>query len=86
MPQSLIMPLQEAVCDQSFGGCVDSCIMTSGCTASRASVAGACIGALASESVIPQEWLQLLSGDAKRVAELAEQLVSLRASREASNL
>jgi len=51
--------------------------MASGCTASRASVAGACLGALYTESAIPAEWISLTK-DSSRVSALADELLEIR--------
>lgn len=55
--------------------------MSSGCTASRASVAGACLGALGTDSSalgIPSDWVKL-TAKAEHVCKLTEQLLAIRA-------
>jgi len=51
--------------------------MTSGCTASRTSIAGACLGALGTESAVPDEWVNLTAKSAE-VSKLIDQLLELR--------
>lgn len=73
----MILPLHGATSETKFAPCVEKCIMTSGCTASRASLAGACLGALGTASAIPGDWVKLVKHSDEVVA-LTNQLLALR--------
>jgi len=77
MPQALILPLHGAAAQSDYAKCVEACIMTSGCTSSRASVAGACVGALGTDSSIPSEWTSCTT-QGERVLALVNQLLGIR--------
>lgn len=65
--------------EPNFAAAVEASIIVGGCTSSRASIAGAVHGALATDAAIPLEWLSMLArGD--RVQQLAGELVDLRNS------
>lgn len=77
MPQSLILPLHGAETQCDYAQCVEACIMASGCTSSRASVAGACVGALGTDSSIPTEWTTS-TAKGEHVSALVDQLLDIR--------
>jgi len=66
------------VCHTDFAAGVEACVMSSGCTASRASVTGACLGALGTDPGIPADWVKL-TAKAEHVSKLVEQLLAIRA-------
>lgn len=77
LPQALILPLHCARSESSFWAVTEASIRTGGCTSSRASVAGACRGAIDTDAGVPAEWLAALALG-KRAGQLASQLVDLR--------
>jgi len=82
----MLLPLHcsggAAEASTEFQAVIETCIRTGGCTSSRASVAGACLGALATEAAVPQSWVEA-TAEGQRVRDLADQLVSLRPSNSA---
>jgi len=78
LPHALILPLLHAAnWELNFVKCVEDCIMTSGCVASRASIAGACVSALGSDSSVPEEWIRL-SSKAQHASTLVDKLMGIR--------
>jgi len=73
----MILPLHGAIREAEYAACVETSILTSGCTSSRASIAGACVGALGTPGAIPAEWLGLMADGAELTA-LADRLLELR--------
>ena len=74
LPQSLILPLHCAQ-ESGYVQAVEASIRAGGCTASRASIAGACYGAI--DASVPADWVENLA-EGKRIQELAEKLVAMR--------
>lgn len=72
-----MLPLHCARSEDGFVTAVEASILTGGCTSSRASLAGACHGALGTDAAIPKDWLDALA-DGKEVVELANKLVAHR--------
>ena len=58
---------------------VEASIVVGGCTASRASIAGACYGSIGTDEEIPAAWVANC-GEGSRLKELAQKLVSMRKS------
>jgi len=56
---------------------VEASIKVGGCTASRASIAGACFGSIGTDEEIPAAWVADC-GEGSRVKDLAEKLVAMR--------
>lgn len=77
MPQALILPLFCAQTEGDYMKAVETSIATGGCTASRASIAGACHGALATDAGVPAEWIAT-THTGKHIAGLVDQLVGFR--------
>jgi len=77
MPHALILPLHCARAESAYREAVETSILAGGCTASRASLAGACLGALSTDEAVPPEWSISLV-DAERVLQLCSQLAELR--------
>lgn len=71
------MPLHGAARQSDFAACVETCVLTAGCTASRASVAGACVGALATDTAIPADWIRLTT-HAEPTLALVNKLLDIR--------
>lgn len=76
LPQSLILPLHCAS-EASYVEAVEASIKVGGCTASRASIAGACFGSIGTDEEIPAAWVADC-GEGSRVKDLAEKLVAMR--------
>lgn len=76
MPQSMLLPLHCAD-EQGFTDAVEASILVGGCTSSRASIAGACWGALGGDTAVPEDWL-VLAAQGAQAQELAAKLVALR--------
>mmetsp|Transcript_823 Transcript_823/g.1850 ORF Transcript_823/g.1850 Transcript_823/m.1850 type:complete len:87 (+) Transcript_823:960-1220(+) len=77
MPHALILPLHCARAEADYMQAVEASIMAGGCTASRANVAGACYGALATDDALPVEWVCSVA-DVSHIQNLSQRLVDLR--------
>ena len=77
MPHALILPLHCARAESDYKEAVETSILTGGCTSSRASLAGACFGALGTDEAVPPEW-SLSLADVERVQQLCSRLAELR--------
>lgn len=80
MPQALALPLHCARAEPDFVKAVEASIVTGGCTASRASLAGACYGALVTDEGLPKDWISSLALG-ERIQHLLEQLSQFREKR-----
>jgi len=78
MPQALLFPLHCAQAEEGFTAAVEASIVTGGCTSSRASIAGACHGALATDTCVPEEWVHK-TAKGEQILRLVAQLLALRA-------
>lgn len=77
----MMLPLHVARAEADFSTAVEASIVAAGCTSSRASIAGACSGALATDTGVRADWISELElGDA-RARELVTELCVLRAAR-----
>lgn len=74
-----MLPVHCARAEPNFAAAVEASIIVGGCTSSRASIAGAVHGALATDAAIPLEWLSILH-QSERAQQLAAELVDLRNS------
>mmetsp|Transcript_101440 Transcript_101440/g.322334 ORF Transcript_101440/g.322334 Transcript_101440/m.322334 type:complete len:80 (-) Transcript_101440:214-453(-) len=73
----MVMPLHAACHQASYEEAVLNSIRAGGCTASRASIAGALFAAVGGRSVIPVEWLAL-APRCGEIEDLAAKLVAHR--------
>lgn len=73
----MLLPLHCAQAEHSFGAAVEAAIVTGGCTSSRASLAGACQGAIGTDVGVPSDWVAATAQGA-HIQSLATQLVKLR--------
>lgn len=73
----MILPLHCMSTGADFKSVVETTIVVGGCTSSRASVAGACMGALATDAGVPEEWVAA-TAEGQHIRDLAEKLVALR--------
>eukprot|EP00438_Fugacium_kawagutii_P022326 Skav221797 [mRNA] locus=scaffold4067:203458:214393:- [translate_table: standard] len=71
--------LSDRDSEASYVDAVEASIKVGGCTASRASIAGACYGSIGTDAEIPADWLASCA-EGSRIKELAEKLVSMRKS------
>lgn len=76
MPQALVLPLHCAKAEGGYTAAVELSTLTGGCTASRASLAGACAGAAGTDAVVPKDWLGEMQHSG--LESLAAQLMELR--------
>mmetsp|Transcript_71180 Transcript_71180/g.169945 ORF Transcript_71180/g.169945 Transcript_71180/m.169945 type:complete len:87 (+) Transcript_71180:950-1210(+) len=72
----MVLPLHCAL-EPDYKQAVEVSIQTGGCTASRATLAGACYGSIGTESAIPEEWISSTSQGAQ-LKDLAAKLVGFR--------
>lgn len=75
----MIMPLHAACTQASYQEAVLSSIRAGGCSASRASIAGALYAAAGGRSVIPEQWIAL-TPRAAEIEKLTDKLLSCRPS------
>lgn len=73
----MVFPLHFARAEGDYVAAVEASIGGGGCTSSRASLAGACYGALATDRGIPAEWVGLVAAGG-RIEGLVGQLPKLR--------
>lgn len=78
MPHALVLPLHCARAEGDFSAAIEASIVTAGCTSSRASIAGACLGAIASDSGVRPDWASELEIGEARARDLVARLVELR--------
>jgi len=84
LPQALLLPLHCSL-EADFATAVEASILTGGCTASRASIAGACRGALAGDGAAPEDWVSSAS-QSNLILKMASELVTLRDAVHASKM
>lgn len=72
------MPLHCARAESDFSTGIEASIVTAGCTSSRASIAGACLGAIATDMGVRPDWISELEIGKERAFELVARLVELR--------
>lgn len=73
----MLLPLHCAQASVDFQQAVEKSITTGGCTASRATLAGACYGALTLEDGVPADWVASTK-QAAEVSQLAEEVAKHR--------
>lgn len=73
----MVLPLHYAQAEKDYAAAVEASISGGGCTSSRASLVGACYGALATDASIPVDWVEA-SVLSEHIQKLSEQLVKFR--------
>lgn len=80
MPHALILPLHVAQAEGDLTAAIEASIVAAGCTSSRASIAGACLGAIATDSGVRADWISELEIGMARACELVASLAELRSA------